>query len=116
MAGPAAGLVPDANDPKRIFGSPLRAAPSADPPPPTDCRPCVVSIRNDQLTGREALPIISRRYLQRAHEGRTHLFLAGIAASLGDHFDAIIRFLQAPAGSIQADLSLIHISEPTRPY
>ena len=43
-----------------------------------------------------------RRDLQSAHECRAYLFFAGIAARFGDHFDAIVRLLQAPASGIQA--------------
>src|SRR5215472_465763 len=60
------------------------------------------SIRKCSLSRRETLPVIPRWDLQCAHECRAHLFFAGVAARFGDHFDAIVRLLQAPAGGVQA--------------
>src|SRR5262249_39408571 len=54
------------------------------------------------LTGREVLAIVTGGDFQDAHESRSHLFLAAIAARAGDSFNAVVGLLKTPASVVQA--------------
>src|SRR5262245_22675381 len=51
----------------------------------------------------ESLAIFARRGLEYANKSSSHLFFTTVPAIVGNRFDAIVRFFEAPPGCIQAD-------------
>jgi hypothetical protein len=54
------------------------------------------------------LAIVAGWDFQNAHESGVHLFFTAVATRIGDRFNAIVGFLETPAGSIRANP--LHVS------